>query len=74
MQSINTLTLEFLKLTLPSLNFGMSIFANRDVRNQHRIANSVDLGETAHDEPSHLDLHCLQKYQFRSAGLKGFRV
>ena len=25
------------------------------------MSNSVDPDETAHDEPSHLDLHCLQK-------------
>ena len=25
-------------------------------------ANSVDLDETAHNEPSHLDPHCLQFY------------
>ena len=28
----------------------------------NRIANSVDPDETAHYEPSHPDLHCLQKY------------
>ena len=27
-----------------------------------RLANSVDPDETAHYEPSHLDLHCLQRY------------
>ena len=26
------------------------------------MANRVDPDETAHYEPSHLDLHCLQKY------------
>ena len=25
------------------------------------MSNSVDTDETAHDEPSHLDLRCLQK-------------
>ena len=25
------------------------------------MSNSVDPDETAHNEPSHLDLHCLQK-------------
>ena len=34
------------------------------------MANSVDLNETAHDEPSHLDLLCLQRYLDWSAGLK----
>ena len=31
------------------------------------MANSVDPDEMAHDEPSHLDLHCLQWYLFWSA-------
>ena len=26
------------------------------------MANSLDPDETAHHKPSHLDLHCLQKY------------
>ena len=34
------------------------------------MANSVDPDETAHYEPSHLDLHCLQKYLYWSAGMK----
>ena len=34
------------------------------------MANSVDPDETAHYEPSHLDLHCLTCYWFWSAGLK----
>ena len=29
----------------------------------NRIANSVNPNETAHYEPTHLDLHCLQKVQ-----------
>ena len=37
---------------------------------QYRIANSVDPDETARYEPSHLVLHCLQKYMFRCAGFK----
>ena len=32
------------------------------IKNQNRIANSVDPDETAHDEPSHRDLHCLHCY------------
>ena len=36
----------------------------------NRMANSVDSDETAH-EPSHLDLHCLQRYLYWSAGMKG---
>ena len=35
------------------------------------MANSVDPDETARDEPSHLDLHCLNRHLFLSAGLKG---
>ena len=34
------------------------------------MANSIDPDETAHYEPSHLDLHCLQRYWFWPAGLK----
>ena len=37
---------------------------------QSKIANSVDPDEMAHYEPSHLDLHCLQRYPFLSAWLK----
>ena len=35
------------------------------------MANSIDPDETAHYEPSHLDLHCLQKYLSWSNGLAG---
>ena len=38
------------------------------------MANSVYPDEMAHHEPSHLDLHCLQRYLFWSAGMKGLRV
>ena len=38
------------------------------------MANSVDPDEMAHDEPSHLDLHFLQKNLCRSAGLKGLNL
>ena len=34
------------------------------------MANSVGPDETAHDELSQLDLHCLQKYLVWYAGLK----
>ena len=37
------------------------------------MANSVDPEETDHYEPSHLDLHCLQKYLYWSSGLKGLK-
>ena len=36
------------------------------------MANSVDPDETARYEPSQQDLHCLHRYLFWSAGLKGF--
>ena len=36
-----------------------------------RMANSVVPDETTRYELSHLDLHCLQRYLFRSVGLKG---
>ena len=35
---------------------------------------TVDPDEMAHYEPSHLDLHCLQRYRVRSAGLKGLNM
>ena len=35
------------------------------------MTNSVDQDETAHYEPSHLDLHCLLSYLYKSTGLKG---
>ena len=35
------------------------------------MANSVDPDETAYDEQSHLDSHCLQKHLSVSIGLKG---
>ena len=38
------------------------------------MANCVDPDEMAHYEPSHLDLHCLQRYLPRSAGMKGLRL
>ena len=35
------------------------------------MANSVDPDETARNEPSHLDLHCLYRYPVWFARLKG---
>ena len=35
------------------------------------MADSVDPDETAHNEPSHQALHCLQKKGFLYAGRKG---
>ena len=39
----------------------------------NRMANSADPDETAHYEPSHLDLHRLHSYLYRSVGLKGLK-
>ena len=36
---------------------------------QNQMANSVDSDEMAHYEPSHQDLHYLQRYMFWSTGL-----
>ena len=44
------------------------------VRGQIRIANSVDQNEMAHYEPSHLDLHCLLRFLFWSAGLESLTM
>ena len=44
----NTLTLEFLKWTLPVLHLGMSTAENRDrSQNKYRTTNRVDPDETA---------------------------
>ena len=37
------------------------------------MANSVDPDEMAHDDPFHLDLHCLHRHLFRSLKLKELR-
>ena len=44
------------------------------VKNQNRMANSVDPDETAHYELSHQDLHCLHRYVVWFAGLKGLNI
>ena len=41
---------------------------------KNRMANSVDSDERAHHEPSHLFVHCLQKYLSWSTGLKGLNI
>ena len=41
------------------------------VKNQNRMANTVDPDETAQYEPSYLYLRCLQMYLLWSAGLIG---
>ena len=44
------------------------------MRKQNRMANSVDSDETARYEPSHLEVHCLHRYLYQSAGLKRLRT
>ena len=50
---------EFLKWTLPPLKLHTSIVAKQGTVVK---IGSVDPDEMANYEPSHLDLHCLQKY------------
>ena len=38
------------------------------------MMNSVAPDEMAHYEPSQLDLHCLQKYLYWSAWMKGLKI
>ena len=38
------------------------------------MINNVDSDETAHDEPSHLYLHCLNQYLLWQKGLNAIRV
>ena len=38
------------------------------------MADSVDPDKMAHNEPSHLDVHCLQKNQSPSTGGKGLSL
>ena len=67
---------EFLKWTVPSLNLDMPTDANRgfQCKIKNKMANSVDPDETAHYEPSHLDLHYLQRYLCWSVGMKGLNI
>ena len=44
------------------------------MKNQNRLTYSVEPDETAHYEQAHLDLHCLRRYLFLSAGLKGLTL
>ena len=41
---------------------------------KNRMANSEDPDEMAHNEPSHQDLHCLQRYLIWSVMLKGLCI
>ena len=40
-------------------------------KNENTMANNVKPDGMAHVEPSYLNLHCLQRYWFWSAGVKG---
>ena len=62
-------TLEFLKQTIPLLNLGI-IWKGDSVKIINRMANNVDPDETACNEPSHPDQHCLHINLYRSTGLK----
>ena len=65
--SSNTFTPIFLKWTLPYLNlFQIYVY----IKPKNKMANSTDSDEMAPDEPSHQDLHCLQRYLFWSAMLE----
>ena len=67
---LNTFHSAFMKWTFPSLNSDISIVANREVNQKSKQnAISVDPDETAHNEPSHQDLHCLHSYLVGSARL-----
>ena len=76
---LNPFIPEFLKWTLPILSQVETTAQISDsFKNQTRMANKVDPDGTAHYEPSHQDLHCLQKKMFWSivwsAGLKWLSV
>ena len=59
---LNPFIPEFLKWTLPILSQVETTAQISDsFKNQTRMANKVDPDGTAHYEPSHQGLHCLQK-------------
>ena len=49
----------------------MFIDANRDFSLKYKKRDSVDPDEMAHYKLSHLDLHCLHRYEFWFARLIG---
>ena len=64
---------EFLKSSV--FEFGQKHCSKEGSQSKHnKMANNVDPDETAHNEPSHLDRHCSQKYMYLlwSTGLEGF--
>ena len=72
----NSFIPEFLKWTLPSLNLELSTDVNVgfSVKSKIKKPNNVDPDETAHYEPSQLDLHCFHRCLFWSAGLKRLKI
>ena len=48
----------------------MNLDLPTDANDNNRMANRADPDETARNEPSHLDLHRLQRYIYWSAGMK----
>ena len=62
---------EFLKWTLSYLDLGISTVTSywgSKLEIENILANNVGPDETAHYEPSHQNLCCLQRYLFWSAG------
>ena len=60
-------------------NLDIFINANRSFsvklkKKEYIMSNSIDPDETVCDKPSHQDLHCLHRYPFWSAGLKGLTL
>ena len=67
----------FLKWTLPSLNLVRPIFPKGvSVKDQSRMANSVDPDETTHCEPSHQDLYtvCIKLVLFCRAETVNYKI
>ena len=64
------------KWSLPSLNLDRVIVTNKGFQSKinNRMAKSADPDEMARHEASHLDLHCLQRYMYWSAGIEGLIV
>ena len=67
---VNSFHPKFKNLIFHQLTCLLLLLLLRSVKNQNRIANSVDPDEMAHDKPSHQDLHCLHSYLVWPAGLK----
>ena len=69
----NPFTPEFQRRTLPFVTLDTSIDAKSGFSQIiNRMADSVDPDETAHNEPSHQDLHCFQWCLCWYVVMKGF--